>query len=116
MFCKLLFAPTCFRLLTSLAIKLCYFVRAVFVASAGTSGAAKAGTSAGRAANFAALIKDVEKIMDAKGLAELPSDTANVVINWATYDYNSLEEEDIARMSAEIIALFDPTGVSSIVA
>lgn len=54
--------------------------------------------------------------MDAKGLAELPSDTANVVINWATYDYNSLEEEDIARMSAEIIALFDPTGVSSIVA
>lgn len=54
--------------------------------------------------------------MDVYGYVELPSDVADIVVNWATYDYSSLEEEDIVRMSAEILAIFDPTGVSSIVA
>ena len=54
--------------------------------------------------------------MDITGKVQLPNDVANIVTNWATYDYNSIEEEDIARMSAEILVLFDPSGVSSSVA
>jgi hypothetical protein len=88
----------------------------VFVASAGTSGAAKPGTSADRASSFATLVQDLSSLMDIYGYTQLPSDVADIVVNWATYDYSSLVEEDIARMSAEILAIFAPTGVSSIVA
>lgn len=98
-------------------LELCaFFACTVFVASAGTSGAAKAGTSPERASSFAKLVEDVSNVMDVYGYVELPSDVADIVVNWATYDYSSLEEEDIVRMSAEILAIFDPTGVSSIVA
>jgi hypothetical protein len=88
----------------------------VFVASAGTSGVAKAGISGTRAANFAELVKDLKSLMDVQGSVALPGDLKDIVTNSATYNYSSLKEEDIVRMSAEILALFDPTGVSSVVA
>ena len=46
----------------------------------------------------------------------LNDDVKAFVTNFATYDYSQLNGADSIRMVAEVLALFDPTGASSIIA
>lgn len=88
----------------------------MFVATAGASGAAKEGVETDQKSQFAKLCEDINTIMDIKAEQDFPEDLRDAVENFATYDYNALHPEDIARMSAELVSLFDPTGVSSVLA
>jgi hypothetical protein len=61
-------------------------------------------------------VKQIDTVMDAKSKALMSSDLRDAVVNFATYDYTKLVAEDIARMSAELVSIFDPSGVTGIVA
>lgn len=88
----------------------------MFVATLGSSGAAKPGMEATQAAQFHQLCEDLNTIMDIKAKQELQGDVRDAVMNFATYNYDAIKAEDITRMSAELVAIFDPTGTAGVVA
>ena len=90
---------------------------ALNVATLGASGQATAARNNFR--NMQKQAKELKKVTDAIDDARKPADTAavgNDLFEMLSADPDKLTDADIVRMSAELAALVDPTGVAGVIA